>query len=96
MSYKHICVYLYDTNVLLLLTIVVFMLYLKCSQKRKRCLMDRMNQIIEVTRQSHHLPFLLSFLVGICVIRKPLDLFDDGSEITGDNVPTTLMDSVGR
>jgi len=55
--------------------------------------MERLNHIIEVMRQSHHLPWVIAFFVGLMVVRN--SKFDD-SEILGDNVPTTLIEGLGR
>ncbi len=58
--------------------------------------MERMNEVIDIARSSRHMPFLLSLLVGIFVIRK--DRYADEVEdpVIGDNVPASLMQSLGR
>jgi len=53
--------------------------------------MDRLNHIIEVIRQSHHLPWAIAFFVGLVLIRK--SRLED-TEILGDNVPASLMDGM--
>lgn len=55
--------------------------------------MDRINQMVEVVRQSHHLPWVLAFIVGLIIARK--SRIDD-VEILGDNIPTTLIEGLGR
>lgn len=55
--------------------------------------MERLNHIIEVIRQSHHLPWVIAFFVGLIVARS--SKFDD-VEMLGDNVPTTLIEGLGR
>ncbi len=55
--------------------------------------MDRLNHIIEVIRQSHHLPWVIAFFVGLIVVRNS-KLDDVG--ILGDNVPTTLIEGMRR
>jgi len=55
--------------------------------------MDRLNHIIEVIRQSHHMPWAIAFFVGLVLVRK--SRLED-SEILGDNVPATLIEGLRR
>lgn len=55
--------------------------------------MERMNQLIEMAKQSQHLPWVLAFLVGLVFVKK--DKHSEG-EILGDNVPTTLIEGIWR
>jgi len=55
--------------------------------------MERMNHLIEVAKQSQHLPWVFAFLIGLVFIKK--DRHDE-AEILGDNVPTTLIEGMGR
>ncbi|GEM_PF-4889539 len=56
--------------------------------------MNRIDHVIEVARSSHQIPLLLSFLVGLFVTKR--ECLIDEEEITGDNVPATLMERIGR
>jgi len=56
--------------------------------------MEKINQIVEIAKQSHHLPWALSLLIGLFIIRKEQREYE--GEIFGDNVPTTLMEGIGR
>lgn len=53
--------------------------------------MDRLNHIIEVIRQSHHLPWVIAFFVGLVLVQS--NKLED-AEILGDNVPASLMDGL--
>jgi len=55
--------------------------------------MDRLNHVIEALRQSHHMPELLSLLVGPVLLKKENSLFHE-DEVIGDNIPTSLMDGL--
>lgn len=55
--------------------------------------MDRLNHIIEAIRQSHHLPWVIAFFVGLIMVRN-VEAAD--TDVIGDNVPTTLIDGMGR
>lgn len=55
--------------------------------------MERLNHIIEVIRQSHHLPWVIAFFVGLMVMGKAESA---NADIIGDNVPTTLIEGMGR
>jgi hypothetical protein len=55
--------------------------------------MDRLNHVIEALRQSHHMPALLSLLVGLVLLKKENRLFRE-DETIGDNIPTSLMDGL--
>jgi len=55
--------------------------------------MDRLNHVIEALRQSHHMPALLSLLVGLVLLKKENRLFRE-DETMGDNIPTSLMDGL--
>ena len=56
--------------------------------------MERANHVIEVLKQSQHVPALLSLLVGFSVIRKRPWLFFNDDEAAGDNIPASLMDGL--
>ena len=55
--------------------------------------MDRLNNVIEALRQSHHMPALLSLLVGLVLLKKESIMFRE-DEAMGDNIPTSLMDGL--
>jgi len=55
--------------------------------------MDRLNHVIEAIRQSHHLPWVIAFFVGIVMVRN---VSATDVDIMGDNMPTTLIDGMGR
>jgi len=56
--------------------------------------MDRLNNIFGIANQAHHMPALLSLLVGLMVVRKRPWLFFNDGEIAGDNIPASLMDGL--
>ena len=56
--------------------------------------MDRLNHVIEIAKQSHHMPALLSLFLGLIVIKKRPSVFFTENDIPGDNVPATLMDGL--
>ena len=58
--------------------------------------MNRIDNVIEIAKSSHQMPLLLSFLVGLFVIKRSrgVELYED--DIVGDNVPTTLIEGIGR
>jgi len=56
--------------------------------------MDRINNVMEVVRQSHHIPAFLSLFVGLIVIKKRPSVFFNDDDAVGDNVPSTLMDGL--
>jgi len=58
--------------------------------------MDRLNNIIEVVKQSHHMPALLSLLVGLFIIKKSSFLHVEDGDALGDNIPTFLMDGLKK
>jgi len=59
--------------------------------------MNRIDQVVEIAASSNHLPVVLLFLVGLFVRRKYSEPFyKDDSSIPGDNIPTTLIDGIGR
>ncbi len=58
--------------------------------------MDRIDHIVELAKQSHHhLPALLSLLVGLFSIKRDSFLYI-GEENPGDNIPVTLVESIRR
>jgi hypothetical protein len=70
------------------------MINLMCTQNQREVSMDRLNNLVEIVKHSNNMPALLSLFLGLIVIKKrPLLLFNE-SEITGDNVPATLMDGL--
>jgi len=59
--------------------------------------MKNMNQVIDIVSQSqHHMPALLSLLVGFIAIRRNPSIFFSDGEVVGDNIPITLMESIRR
>jgi hypothetical protein len=54
--------------------------------------MERINHLIEVASQSHHMPWVLAFLVGLFVIKKDEGAHAREAEAFGDNIPTSLLD----
>ena len=58
--------------------------------------MNRPDHIVELAKSSHqHMPALLSFLLGLLTMKRDSFLYI-GEENPGDNIPTTLMESVRR
>lgn len=58
--------------------------------------MDRLDHVVELAKSSHqHLPALLSLLVGLFSMKRDSFLCM-GEETPGDNIPTTLMESIRR
>ena len=57
--------------------------------------MDRLSNVIEIAKHSHHMPAVLSFLIGMFLLHKESYLFSD-EENLGDNIPLTLIDSLKR
>jgi hypothetical protein len=55
--------------------------------------MDRIDHVIEIAKSSHHMPMLLSFLMGLFVVSR---VEGREEEVLGDNVPTTLIEGLGR
>lgn len=59
--------------------------------------MKNINQLLDMAGQSHqHLPALLMLLVSLVVLRRRHSLSFGDDEISGDNIPITLMESMGR
>jgi len=56
--------------------------------------MEKVDHVIEVLKQSQHMPALLSLLVGMMVIRKGHWLSFNDDEAAGDNIPASLMDGL--
>lgn len=56
--------------------------------------MEKIKHLIEMVGQAHHMPALLSLLVGLMVVRKRPWLFFNDGEIAGDNIPASLMDGL--
>ena len=56
--------------------------------------MDKLSNIVEIAKHSHHMPALLSLFLGLIVIKKRSSAFFKENEITGDNIPATLMDGL--
>ena len=54
--------------------------------------MDRIDHVIEIANSSHHMPMLLSFLMGLFVVSR----VEGREEVLGDNVPATLLEGLGR
>ena len=57
--------------------------------------MDRLDHVVELAKQSHHLPALLSLLVGLFSIKRD-SLLNIEEKNSGDNIPVTLMESIRR
>ena len=58
--------------------------------------MDRLSNIVEITKHSHYMPAVLSFLIGLFILRNESYLFSEEDEGLGDNIPLTLIDSLKR
>lgn len=58
--------------------------------------MDRLNSIVEIAKHSHHMPAILSLLIGMFLLRQEPYLFSDDEKVIGDNIPLTLIDSLKR
>ena len=58
--------------------------------------MERIDHVVEIAKSSHHIPMLLPFLLGLFAVGR--DRGADGREekIMGDNIPTTLIEGIGR
>ena len=56
--------------------------------------MERLDQIIAITKSSHHLPAFLSFLAGMLIAKKRVYSNWEDNDILGDNLPLTLIDSL--
>lgn len=56
--------------------------------------MDRLNNVMEAVRHSHHIPAFLSLFVGLIVIKKRPSIFFNDDDVSGDNIPSTLMDGL--
>ena len=56
--------------------------------------MDRLGNIIEIVKHSHHMSGVLSLLIGLFLLRKESYLFSD--EEVGDNIPMTLIDALNK
>ena len=56
--------------------------------------MNRLDHVVELAKQSHHhLPALLSLLVGLFSIKRD-SLLNIEEKNSGDNIPVTLMESI--
>jgi len=58
--------------------------------------MDRLSNILEIAKHSHHMPTVLSLFIGLFLLRKKSYLFSDEDNRIGDNIPLTLIDSLKR
>lgn len=59
--------------------------------------MEKINHVIEIANQTHHMPLFFSMLVGLFVARKKLQLlYEDYSDVPGDNIPATLIEGMER
>ena len=57
--------------------------------------MKNINHLVEMAGQSHqYMPALLSLFLGFIVMKKRPSVFFNESEITGDNIPMALIDSI--
>ena len=56
--------------------------------------MNRLNNVIEIAKHSHHMPVILSLLIGLFLLRKESYLFSDEDKGIGDNIPLNLIDSI--
>ena len=58
--------------------------------------MDRLSHVIDIAKSSHqHMPALLLFLAGLLNIKRDPFLFID-ENVTGDNIPVTLIDLLNK
>lgn len=60
-------------------------------EKREGLTMERMNDVIEIARSSHHVPFVLSFLLGVFLIKKERRIEEVDDPVIGDNVPAIFL-----
>ena len=58
--------------------------------------MEKIKDLVEIAGQSQHMPALLSLLVGLVVLKKRPWIFFADDEASGDNIPASLMDGIGR
>ena len=58
--------------------------------------MNRIDPVAGIAA-SNHLSMALVFLMGLFLTRKNSDrLYEDCSDVPGDNIPVTLMESIRR
>ena len=58
--------------------------------------MERVTHLVEAAKQFQNMPFILTFVLRLFVSgKKEADLEDDTC-ITGDNVPVSLLENIGR
>lgn len=58
--------------------------------------MDRLNSIVEIAKHSHHMPAILSLLIGMFLLRQESYLFSDDEKVIGDNIPLTLAGKINK
>lgn len=58
--------------------------------------MEKFGQAVDIVRSSHHVPFLLSLLLGICLIRKKKYAEEANDPVIGDNIPASLIEFMRR
>lgn len=59
--------------------------------------MKNINHLIDMTGQSHyHLPLILTFIIGLIVVRSRPIISNMDDRVLGDNFPVTLMEAMGR
>lgn len=56
--------------------------------------MEKINHMVEIANQSHHLPLFISFLIGVLTVKKRVYMNREDTDILGDNLPLTLIDSL--
>lgn len=58
--------------------------------------MERIEHAFEIVRTSHHVPFLLSLLLGIFLVKKDRHAEEVSDPVIGDNIPASLMEFMRR
>ena len=64
--------------------------------KREGLEMEKFGQAVDIVRTSHHVPFLLSLLLGVLIIRKNKHTEEANDPVIGDNIPASLMEFMRR
>ena len=58
--------------------------------------MNRIDQVVEIAASSNHLPVVFSFLMGLVIFKKSIRTYEYDTDVAGDNIPTTLIEGIGR
>lgn len=53
--------------------------------------MEKFGQAVDIVRTSHHIPFLLSVLLGSFLVRKERHVEEADDPVIGDNLPAIFM-----